>query len=347
MFAILGVADWRARMPEVRAAVRRVPGGRPVPRRAARHLGAARRGLRVSVIANQPTERGCASCAPSAWTPRCMAMSEEMGVAKPDAAFFVRALELMGGPDPGDVAYVGDRPDNDVRPAAAAGMRAVWLRRGPWGVISAEAPGAHARVGSLTELVDRLDEAVAGSARPAAGAARVGYASHARARVRPRRQPPARPVRRSARPSRPPGSAAVRVGRAARDPGRRRRAGRGGDAHRPMPAHGDLASNLAMKLARPLRRPPMAIAEAIAAELRRASARAVRCRRSRSRRPGSSTCVLATGVPGADARCGARRRRRLRAAVQDASPRSHQRGVRVRQPDRAADGRQRPRRVRG
>jgi arginyl-tRNA synthetase len=34
------------------------------------------------------------------------------------------------------------------------------------------------------------------------------------------------------------------------------------------PEHGDLASNLAMKLARPLRRPPLAIAEAIAAELR-------------------------------------------------------------------------------
>lgn len=34
------------------------------------------------------------------------------------------------------------------------------------------------------------------------------------------------------------------------------------------PEHGDLASNLAMKLARPLRRPPLAIAEALAAALR-------------------------------------------------------------------------------
>ncbi len=33
-------------------------------------------------------------------------------------------------------------------------------------------------------------------------------------------------------------------------------------------SHGDLASNLALKLARPLRRPPMAIADAIATELR-------------------------------------------------------------------------------
>src|SRR5690242_4793435 len=41
--------------------------------------------------------------------------------------------------------------------------------------------------------------------------------------------------------------------------------------HPADPAHGDLASNLAMKLARPLRRPPIAIAEAIAAELRGAA----------------------------------------------------------------------------
>ncbi len=41
--------------------------------------------------------------------------------------------------------------------------------------------------------------------------------------------------------------------------------------HPADPTHGDLASNLAMKLARPLRRPPVAIAEAIAAELRAAA----------------------------------------------------------------------------
>ncbi len=39
-------------------------------------------------------------------------------------------------------------------------------------------------------------------------------------------------------------------------------------SHTSDPAHGDIASSLALKLARPLRRPPMAIAEAIAAELR-------------------------------------------------------------------------------
>ena len=113
--------------------------------------------MRVSVIGNQPAERGPELRALGV-DAEVLAMSEEMGVAKPAGAFFARALQLMGDPDPAQVAYVGDRPDNDVRPAAAAGMRAVWLRRGPWGIISADAPGASLRVHSLTELVARLDE---------------------------------------------------------------------------------------------------------------------------------------------------------------------------------------------
>jgi FMN phosphatase YigB (HAD superfamily) len=83
-----------------------------------------------------------------------------MGVSKPDPGFFVAALELLGGPVPSDVAYVGDRIDNDVLPAAAAGMRAIWLRRGPWGVIPrVTPPEASLVVASLAELTDRIDEA--------------------------------------------------------------------------------------------------------------------------------------------------------------------------------------------
>jgi FMN phosphatase YigB (HAD superfamily) len=54
---------------------------------------------------------------------------------------------------------VGDRIDNDVRPAAAAGMRAVWLRRGPWGVIPSAPPEEAALVvDSLQELVSRIGD---------------------------------------------------------------------------------------------------------------------------------------------------------------------------------------------
>jgi FMN phosphatase YigB (HAD superfamily) len=90
-----------------------------------------------------------------------LAMSGEMGVAKPDPAFFTRALELMGEPPPGSVAYVGDRIDNDVVPAAAAGMRAVWIRRGPWGVIQQPPAGVDPAlvVDSLDELAARIGEA--------------------------------------------------------------------------------------------------------------------------------------------------------------------------------------------
>ena len=43
----------------------------------------------------------------------------------------------------------------------AAGMRAVWLRRGPWGVIQRLPDGTHPAltVGSLDELVERIGEA--------------------------------------------------------------------------------------------------------------------------------------------------------------------------------------------
>jgi len=41
---------------------------------------------------------------------------------------------------PTEIAYVGDRLDNDIPPALAAGMIAVFVRRGPWGWIDAPTP---------------------------------------------------------------------------------------------------------------------------------------------------------------------------------------------------------------
>ena len=87
-------------------------------------------------------------------------MSEELGASKPDRAFFDRTLDLLGHPLASDVAYVGDRLDNDVLAAASAGMRPVWLRRGPWGRIPPATPTEAALVvDSLTELVERVDVA--------------------------------------------------------------------------------------------------------------------------------------------------------------------------------------------
>ena len=52
----------------------------------------------------------------------------------------------------GPVAYVGDRVDNDVVPAAASGMVAVHIRRGPWGYLQSGAELAALRIRSLDEL---------------------------------------------------------------------------------------------------------------------------------------------------------------------------------------------------
>jgi len=76
--------------------------------------------------------------------------SASLGVTKPDPAFFAGIAELAGL-DPAEVAYVGDRADNDVRPALAAGMIAFHLRRGPWGRLQATPAGAVA-IESLVEL---------------------------------------------------------------------------------------------------------------------------------------------------------------------------------------------------
>ena len=68
--------------------------------------------------------------------------SAELRVEKPDPGFFAAVLELVTGATPDDVLYVGDRVDNDVLPAMAAGLRTCWLRRGPWGHLQ-ELPDDH------------------------------------------------------------------------------------------------------------------------------------------------------------------------------------------------------------
>ncbi len=76
--------------------------------------------------------------------------SERWRVEKPSPEFFAR-LVGEAGCAAGEVAYVGDRVDNDVLPALAAGMVAVHLRRGPWGYLH-DAPAEAIRVDSLAEL---------------------------------------------------------------------------------------------------------------------------------------------------------------------------------------------------
>jgi len=55
-----------------------------------------------------------------------------------------------------ELAYVGDRVDNDVLPAAAAGMVAVHVRRGPWGRLQRTLPEAALGLDDLASLPDAL-----------------------------------------------------------------------------------------------------------------------------------------------------------------------------------------------
>jgi len=80
--------------------------------------------------------------------------SERWGVAKPEPAFFARVVQAVDTV-PDKIVYVGDRVDNDVAPALAAGMVAVHIRRGPWGFLH-DPPPAAIRVASLDELPGAL-----------------------------------------------------------------------------------------------------------------------------------------------------------------------------------------------
>lgn len=162
VFELFGVADWRALVPEVDGIVGDLEAGDLYPDAVGAIEGIRAKGYRVAVVGNQPTRRH-AELRAIGIAPDVMAMSEELGASKPERAFFERTLDLLGRPDAADVAYVGDRLDNDVLASASVGMRPVWLRRGPWGRIPSDPPTEAALVvDSLTELVERIDGAWAG-----------------------------------------------------------------------------------------------------------------------------------------------------------------------------------------
>ncbi|TNH21874.1 HAD family hydrolase [Micromonospora orduensis] len=85
--------------------------------------------------------------------------SDGWGVAKPAPAFFERVIREGGG-DASSILYVGDRPDNDARPAMEAGMRACLIRRGPWGHIL-DMPAVSQRCLFRINVLDELPSLVA------------------------------------------------------------------------------------------------------------------------------------------------------------------------------------------
>ena len=107
-------------------------------------------GLRIGIVGNQPEalERWATEAALPA---DVISSSASLGFSKPDPRFFEEVVRLAEAAEPAQVAYVGDRVDNDVLPALAAGLAAVHLRRGPWGYLQ-RAPAGIPAIESLDEL---------------------------------------------------------------------------------------------------------------------------------------------------------------------------------------------------
>jgi FMN phosphatase YigB (HAD superfamily) len=116
-----------------------------------------RLGYFVGIAGNQPVERE-KDLMEMNLSADLIATSAGWGLNKPDPKFFERVI-AEARCEPGEIAYVGDRIDNDVLPAAAAGMVPIHIVRGPWdtsSVIGRVRHRARAQVRSLSELVELL-----------------------------------------------------------------------------------------------------------------------------------------------------------------------------------------------
>jgi HAD superfamily hydrolase (TIGR01509 family) len=111
-------------------------------------------GLRVGAVGNTPAETE------ELLRPHVdvLGSSGRWGVEKPSPEFFARVVAAAEHP-PAEIAYVGDRVDNDARPAREAGMVAVHIRRGPWGYLHNGADVSHVQIDSLDELPEALARA--------------------------------------------------------------------------------------------------------------------------------------------------------------------------------------------
>jgi HAD superfamily hydrolase (TIGR01549 family) len=116
------------------------------------------RGVRLGIAGNQPEDFLQAVSDPGLPVD-LVASSTQWRVEKPSPAFFNKIVDELNLA-PSSIAYVGDRLDNDVLPALAAGLIAVFIRRGPWGFLHSprpEAIRAHLRIDSLSELPSALE----------------------------------------------------------------------------------------------------------------------------------------------------------------------------------------------
>jgi len=121
-------------------------------------------GLWVGIAGNQTVRAG--GILRSLDLPSDMiATSDDWGVSKPDTGFF-RAVIEHAPCEAHEILYVGDRLDNDIKPADTMGLKTALIRRGPWGIVQQDDPEADSvptmRIDSLSELPGRIAEFNAG-----------------------------------------------------------------------------------------------------------------------------------------------------------------------------------------
>lgn len=123
-------------------------------------------GFRLGIIANQPSQvRSAMQRDGLVDYFQVWGVSDDLGLQKPDPGLFVHAVRTAGV-DPGRAVMVGDRLDYDVRPAARAGMRTVWVLRGeaPDDPTPEQLAEADASVRDLSELAGVLGSLASASA---------------------------------------------------------------------------------------------------------------------------------------------------------------------------------------
>ena len=95
--------------------------------------GLRARGIKIGILTNGPSalQRGKLRRIGIEDEVDAVAVSEEIGVSKPDPEAYAKAIAMLGL-QPNEVAMVGDHVVNDVAGALAAGLAAaVWVERRP------------------------------------------------------------------------------------------------------------------------------------------------------------------------------------------------------------------------
>lgn len=131
LFAASGVGEDEALVRATAAGYREAyMGARCAVRGALEVLAALKPKVRIAIVSNNLLEEQQGKirfCGFEAFVD-ALIVSESVGVAKPDPAIFLHALEALSC-DPADAVMIGDSWAADIEGARAAGIRAIWFNR--------------------------------------------------------------------------------------------------------------------------------------------------------------------------------------------------------------------------